>query len=97
MKKIVFVAPLILMFIFITGCRPAKVVIKERPMEPHYAQPLAPGPNYIWHNGEWIRYGNTYVYHKGFWMKALSNHRHYIAGNWQRRRGGWVWMQEPWR
>jgi hypothetical protein len=96
MKKIVFVATLILMFIFITGCRPVRVVVRERPIEPHYVQPLAPGPNYTWHNGDWIRYGNTYVYHKGFWMKAPSNHRNYISGHWQSRRAGWVWVQGHW-
>ena len=97
MKKFLFLSPLILMFVFIAGCRPARIVVRERPMEPHYVQPLVPGPNYIWHNGEWIRHGNTYVYHKGFWIKAQTNKRYYVAGHWQRRRLGWVWIRGHWR
>ncbi len=97
MKKLLVILPLILVFFFMTGCRPARVVVRERPMKPHYVQPLAPGPNYIWHSEEWIRHGNTYVYHKGFWIKASPNHRQYVGGHWKRRRAGWIWIPGHWR
>lgn len=97
MKKFLFITPLILMFILFAGCRPARVVVHERPAEPRFVQPLAPGPNYVWHSGEWIRHGNTYVYHKGFWIKAPTKRRYYVAGHWQRRRGGWIWIPGHWR
>ncbi len=97
MKKFLFLSPLVLMFFFITGCKPSRVVVRERPVPPHYVQPLAPGPNYVWYRGEWTRHGNTYIYQKGFWMKASSNRRDYAGGYWQRRRGGWIWIPGHWR
>ncbi|MEO8822985.1 MAG: hypothetical protein ABI366_05365 [Ginsengibacter sp.] len=97
MKRFLFIVSIMVALIFITGCRPSRVVVRERPVEPHYVQPLAPGPNYIWHNGEWIRHGNTYIFHKGFWIKAPSHRRYYTTGHWQRRRAGWVWISGQWR
>ncbi len=96
MKRLLFISLIILSLVFLSGCKPSRLVVRQRPFEPHYVQPVAPGPNYIWHNGEWIRHGNAYVYHKGFWMKAPPNHRNYIAGHWQRRRTGWIWIGGHW-
>ena len=86
MKRFLFLSPLILVFVFFLGCKPSRVVVRERPVQPRYVQQPAPGPNYIWHNGDWIRNGNSYVYHQGFWLKPPSNHKNYIAGHWQSRR-----------
>ncbi|MGN6249049.1 MAG: hypothetical protein ACTHNG_11905 [Ginsengibacter sp.] len=97
MKKVHFISPFIIIFFFVASCRQSRVVVRERPVPPHYVQPLAPGPGYIWHGGEWIKYRHTYVYHKGFWMKAPGSHRSYIEGHWVRRRAGWIWIPGHWQ
>src|SRR6185437_13479676 len=51
MKKLLFLTTLVLLIFFISGCHSSRYVVRERPMEPHYAMPMSPGPNYIWHNG----------------------------------------------
>jgi len=99
MKNLRIFIPLILIIIFvsISACRPSRVVVRDRPPEPHFVQPLAPGPNYIWHSGEWIRNRNTYIYRKGFWIKAPSYRKYYVPGHWQRKRAGWIWISGHWR
>lgn len=96
MKKLLTLTSLILVFIVFLGCHPARMVVRERPAEPHFVQPLAPGPNFVWHSGEWIRYGSSYVYRKGFWIKTPSHGRYYRSGHWQRRRNGWLWIPGRW-
>ena len=84
------------MLIFFAGCKSSRVVVRERPVPPHYSQPLAPGPNYVWHSGEWIRHRHTYIYKQGFWIKAHPGQRYYSSGHWQRRRDGWIWIPGYW-
>lgn len=97
MKKLLFLGTLLILILFIYSCRSSRYVVRERPIEPHYVQPLAPGANYIWHGGYWIRGGNGYTYHNGYWMRPSSGRRHFTSGHWQRRRRGWVWMSGRWR
>ena len=97
MKKLLFLSTFILLIFLIFGCHSSRYVVRERPIEPHYVLPMSPGPNYIWHNGDWVWNGNGYIYRRGSWIIAPSNRRHYISGYWQRKRGGWVWRPGYWR
>jgi hypothetical protein len=98
MKKLIFLlGTLFFVAVFVAGCRPSAVVVRDRPYPPHYVQPAAPGPNYVWVSGEWVRKGRGYAYHQGYWVAPARNHRHYITGHWQRRGHGWVWASGHWR
>ena len=98
MKKFLFLISIFtFMAIFIAGCGPSSVVVRDRPYPPRYSQPLAPGPNYIWVSGEWIPRHGRYVYRKGYWVRPRPGHYNYVEGHWQSRRRGWVWIPGHWR
>lgn len=98
MKKIFFlVSTCFLMLIAISGCGPSRVVVRERPLAPIYSRPGAPGPNYVWVEGEWIRHRNNYVYRRGYWAHQRYGHMYYIPGKWISDRNGWVWSPGHWR
>jgi len=82
MKRLLFLSPLIVVFIFLLWRKPSNAIVRERPIQSF--QLAAMPPNYIWHNGEWIRNGNRYIYHKGFWIKQPSNP--YIGDCWKSTR-----------
>ena len=68
MKKLFSTVSLLLaILIFIAGCGPSSVVVRTQPAPPVYARPAAPGANYVWVEGEWIRRGHGYVYREGYW------------------------------
>lgn len=53
MKKIISsVGSLFVLLIFLAGCGPSSVAVRDRPARPHYARPAAPGPNYTWVDGD---------------------------------------------
>ncbi len=97
MKKIISVVSFFLfVLIFLAGCGPSSIVVRERPAPPYYARPAAPGPNYIWIDGEWLRSGRHYNYRQGYWAPPRKRYRQYSAGHWQQRRNGWYWVPGRW-
>jgi hypothetical protein len=97
MKKLFSTLALfILVLIFATGCGPSSVTVRTRPVAPVYARPAAPGGNYVWIDGEWIRSGRDYVYRRGFWAAPRARYHQYIPGHWQQRRHGWIWVSGHW-
>jgi hypothetical protein len=93
MKKLVFLlSTLFLILIFVSGCGPSAIVVRERPAVPYYVRPAPTRPGYIWIDGDWIGRGNGYVYRQGYWA-APRRARHYVPGHWQQRRQGWVWVR----
>ena len=97
MKKLFSTIVILLIVLFsITGCGPSYVTVRSRPVAPAYARPIAPGANYVWIDGEWIRSGHGYIYRKGYWAAPRPRYRQYISGHWQQRRGGWYWVPGHW-
>lgn len=97
MKKILSTAGILFfILLFMAGCGPSYVVVGTRPVAPVYARPIAPGPNYIWVEGEWIRSGRGYVYNRGYWAPPRARYHRYIPGHWQQRRNGWFWVRGRW-
>ncbi|MEP7228662.1 MAG: hypothetical protein ABI691_00340 [Ginsengibacter sp.] len=82
--------------LFITGCGPSAVVVHTRPAPPVYARPIAPGPNYVWIDGEWLHRGRHYTYRKGYWAPPRARYHQYMGGHWQQRRSGWYWVPGHW-
>ena len=82
--------------IFLAGCGPSAVVVRSRPETPVYVRPIAPRPNYIWIDGDWMRRSNGYVYRHGYWAQPRARHHQYREGHWQQRRGGWYWAPGRW-
>lgn len=92
MKKLIFLlSMLFLTLIFVSGCGPSAIVVRERPTAPYYMRPASPRPGYIWIDGDWIGRGNGYVYRQGYWAPPRRA-RHFVPGHWQQKRQGWVWV-----
>jgi hypothetical protein len=97
MKKLLSTASvLLIILIFIAGCGPSSVVVRTQPVPPVYARPAAPGGNYVWVEGEWIRRGHGYVYREWYWTPVRARHHRYVTGHWQRKREGWYWVPGHW-
>jgi len=90
MKRSLFLSPLIFALVFLYGCKPSNLVVREKAIQPYYVQTTFPGHDYIWHKGDWIKNGNTYIYHQGFWIRAPKNHSFYAAGQ-QSARTAWIY------
>jgi len=98
MKKLFSTGSIFLiLLIFIAGCGPSAVIVSTRPQPPVYVRPVAPGGNYVWIEGEWIRSGHGYIYRQGYWDLRRSRHYQYAQGHWQQRRNGWFWVPGHWR
>ncbi len=82
--------------IFLAGCGPSAVVVRTQPQPPVYVRPIAPGPGYIWVDGDWIHHGRHYNYRKGYWLAPSTRYRQYRPGRWQQRRNGWYWIPGRW-
>ncbi|MBS1738316.1 MAG: YXWGXW repeat-containing protein [Bacteroidetes bacterium] len=96
MKKvhsILFIA----VMIFISSCGPSGAVVRVRPEAPVYIRHAAPGPGYVWADGDWVWQRNRYVYRQGYYIKATPYHSNYIPGHWDKRRRGWIWIPGRWR
>ncbi|MBA2249616.1 MAG: YXWGXW repeat-containing protein [Chitinophagaceae bacterium] len=98
MKKYFLHAVFILTTAFILGsCSPSGVIVTTRPAPPRYERPVAPGPAYVWVNGDWIRRNGQYVWREGYWTPRQRNHNEWVEGHWNARRGGWYWIPGHWR
>ncbi|CAN5845771.1 hypothetical protein BH11BAC4_BH11BAC4_11910 [soil metagenome] len=88
-----FFAMILLATMGFSSCRPAAVVVRERPAPPVYVRPVAPAPSYVWVEGGWIsnRRGG-YAYRQGYWATPRRNHS-YRPGYWRQTRRGYVWVQ----
>ena len=82
--------------LFIAGCGPSAVVVRTRPQPPVYVRPVAPGANYVWIDGEWIRRGRHYNYRNGYWTLPRARYHQHNSGHWQQRRDGWYWIPGRW-
>ncbi len=71
-------------------------VVATRPADVMYTRPAAPGPGYIWRNGDWYWGGGGYTWREGRWDRGRIGHN-WHEGNWQQTRRGWRWNRGRWR
>ncbi|MDE3248849.1 MAG: YXWGXW repeat-containing protein [Bacteroidota bacterium] len=92
MKNIVAI---VVTALLLSSCGPARVV-NERPPDVIYNRPPAPGPGYVWMNGDWYWRGSLYEWRPGRWVRTRPGRRWY-DGHWQQRGRGWRWNRGYWR
>lgn len=63
--------------------------------QPEYPPP-APSPTYVWQPGHWWWNGVQYVWAAGNYVERLSASASYVAGHWEQRPTGWVWVEDHW-
>ena len=95
MKKILLLCFAFASAIFIESCGPSSVTVSSRPTSPYYARPVAPGPDYVWIDGDWRVRNRRYYWTEGRWDRPGT--RIWIGGSWQSRSGGWYWRRGYWQ
>jgi hypothetical protein len=71
-------------------------VVTDRPSDVIYARPVAPGPDHIWIDGDWVWSGGIYHWREGHWDHARAG-RAWHRGNWEAHGGGWRWHRGYWK
>ena len=95
-ERISITGILFTILIFLAGCEPSLAVVRTQPEPPVYVRPVAPGGNYVWVDGEWIRRGHGYRYRQGYWAAPRPSYHRYITEHWQQKRQGWHWIPGRW-
>ena len=75
----------------------ASVVVTGPPPAP-YTEPVvaAPGPGYVWVNGEWV-WNNGWYWLAGYWMFPPYPGAFWVGGYWVHGPRGWVRYGGHWR
>jgi hypothetical protein len=95
MKKLILVTMFISLLLGAAGCV-VDGYVQTRPAEVVYVHPGAPGPDYVWINGDWVWGGGRYFWHEGHWDRPRAG-RHYEGGHWEQGGRGWKWHHGGWR
>jgi hypothetical protein len=95
MKKIIIASLCSICAIALVSCE-GSYVVTDRPVAPAYAQTVAPGPDYVWIDGDWFWEGGRYTWHNGYWDHPHPG-RHWEAGGWETRGNGYSWRRGRWR
>jgi hypothetical protein len=56
----------------------------------------APGPEYVWVRGYWIRQGPNWMWVPGVWVQRPHANAVWVAGHWQHYANGWAWVPGHW-
>jgi hypothetical protein len=70
--------------------------IASRPDDVVYARPGAPGPDYVWIEGDWVWGGGRYFWREGHWGRPRRG-RTWERGHWDSGGRGWHWTRGHWR
>jgi hypothetical protein len=79
-----------------TAAPPSVVVAGPPPAPPVETIAVAPGPGYVWVNGEWVWNGGWY-WAAGYWMFPPYPGAVWVGGYWGRGPHGWVRYGGHWR
>jgi hypothetical protein len=77
----------------------AQIVVRIGPPPPvveHVPPPPHEHPEWAWHSGYHRWDGNRYVWVPGVYEPAPHPHAHWVAGHWQHRHEGYVWIEGHW-
>ena len=80
-----------------TPAPPATVVQQAPPAPPAQTVVVAPGPGYVWVDGEWNWNGVTWVWAPGYWAYPPYPHAVWVHGYWHRGPYGWYHSRGYWR
>lgn len=93
--KNLLIAACIVTSLSLVSCDEPHMVVGAELSAPVYARPVAPGPDYVWIDGDWVVEGGTYVWHEGYWGRPRP-HRVWQAGGWENRGNGYSWRRGRW-
>ena len=95
MKKFVYAAFAILAMTSLYSCSSGHYV-SAQPNAVVVTRPVAPGPGYIWVDGNYYWSGGRYAYRNGYWARPRGG-RVYRSGAWAQSPRGYQWRRGGWR
>ena len=96
MKKLVFLIKVAAALFLFNSC--AVGYVETEPTYVAVAQPVSPGPSYIWIEGNWVwsSSSRTYYHTDGYWVQPRKG-RTYVQGHWSRGPKGYYWNKGRWK
>ena len=77
----------------------AQFIVTARPERPAVVveRPRAPGPEFIWVDGEWrwSKREHRYIWAEGYWIRPKRGNE-WVPGHWVDVRGGSEWIRGHW-
>ncbi len=70
--------------------------VESQPTDVVYTRPAAPGPDYVWIEGDWVYGGGRYNWHPGYWRRGRPG-RVWVGGTWTHENRGYRWHRGHWR
>src|SRR5262245_55213528 len=73
------------------------VVVRVAP--PHARvehRPARPDRDYVWQSGYYRWDGNRHNWVEGRWERPPHHGAHWVAHHWEKRHGGWVFVEGHW-
>ena len=71
-------------------------MLTEPPAERVEVISEAPGREYVWVRGHYIRIGNEYAWREGHWERPAGTYRSWVPGRWEHERRGWFYVEGHW-
>ena len=99
MKKLsrLFLLVAIMLFCNCVSVNAQEIIIRERPVRPHYVRVAAPSPRHVWIDEEWEARGGRYVFVGGHWVSPPQPMMVWMPGHWAARPRGEVWIPGHWK
>ena len=94
-KQILFAIAIAGSLMGLAGCS-TEGYVETQPADVVYTQPVAPGPDYVWIDGDWVWTGGRYNWHPGYWRRGRPGHA-WVRGNWSHTSRGYRWNRGHWR
>ncbi len=79
----------------VTGCA-TEGYVETQPGDVYYVRPVAPGPDYVWIDGDWVWTGGRYTWRNGYWGRPRGG-RAWVGGHWDHAERGYHWNRGHWR
>jgi hypothetical protein len=71
--------------------------VNTRPfMETDVAVGVAPGPDYIWINKEFVWRNGAYITVPGYWARKPHSEAIWNKGHWHKNGKNWIWERGHW-
>ena len=94
-KKLILIIAIAGSLFGMTGCV-ADGYVEAQPGDVVYARGVAPGPDYIWIDGDWVWGGGRYSWHNGYWGHPRPG-RAWVGGSWNHGARGYHWNRGHWK
>jgi len=94
MKNFLIITAILAASLIFPSCA-GSYYVSDRPGDLVYTRLAAPGPAYIWIDGDWIWSSGRYTWHEGRWDRPRPG-RVWHGGSWTQGPKGFRWNRGHW-